>query len=203
MPGSAPPLRSAGLDDDVGVWSAIATSVWLVFVAELGDRSQLMAMALATRVSPWRVLIGISVAAAAVHVVSVGLGSIMGSVLSPRTVNIVGGLAFVAFGLWALRGDGAHEVDVSASVSFFSIAGLFFVAELGDKTMWTTTTLAARGSSFGVWLGSTVGMIAADGLAVFVGAKLGSRLSARGVRFASAAVFVLTGVVMIGAGIRR
>ena len=83
-----------------------------------------------------------------------------------------------------------------------SLAGAFFLAELGDKTMLATVTLAADNNWFGVWLGSTVGMVAADALAIVVGQQLGTRLPERTVKIGAAATFVVFGVWMIVDGFR-
>jgi putative Ca2+/H+ antiporter (TMEM165/GDT1 family) len=83
-----------------------------------------------------------------------------------------------------------------------TVATSFFVAELGDKTMLTTVAVASRYTSFvGVWLGSTVGMVAADGLAIMVGIILGKRLPEKAIRYGAAAIFLASGIYAIGQGV--
>jgi putative Ca2+/H+ antiporter (TMEM165/GDT1 family) len=84
---------------------------------------------------------------------------------------------------------------VAASVAFF-------LAELGDKTMLATITLATTEGALGTWAGSTVGMVAADALAIVVGRQLGARLPERAIRFGAAAAFVVFGAVLIFEGLR-
>jgi putative Ca2+/H+ antiporter (TMEM165/GDT1 family) len=84
----------------------------------------------------------------------------------------------------------------------FAAAGAFFLAELGDKTMLATITLATKEGVVGTWLGSTLGMVAADGLAIVVGQQLGRRLPERAIRYGAAASFVIFGVLLLVQGAR-
>jgi Ca2+/H+ antiporter, TMEM165/GDT1 family len=83
----------------------------VIFVAELGDKSQLMALTFATRFNVWPVLIGITIATAIVHLVSVGIGVGLGAALPTGWINLVAALAFVEFGFWTLRGDALTEEE--------------------------------------------------------------------------------------------
>jgi len=91
------------------MWSAFWLSFGVIFVAELGDKSQLMALAFATRYKVVPVLIGITVATAIVHLASVALGGVLGAALPTKPINFVAAVAFVIFGLWTLRGDELSE----------------------------------------------------------------------------------------------
>ncbi|MBO3746905.1 TMEM165/GDT1 family protein [Streptosporangiaceae bacterium NEAU-GS5] len=177
-------------------------SLAVVFVAELGDKSQLMAMTFATRFRPWPVLAGITVATAAVHLVSVGIGAGLGDVLPTTAISIVAGVAFLAFALWTLRGDTlSDEESKKASKStgsvLLAVTVAFFLSELGDKTMLATITLATQHGWFGTWIGSTVGMVAADALAIAVGGLLGRHLPERFIRYGAAAAFAVFGVILL------
>jgi Ca2+/H+ antiporter, TMEM165/GDT1 family len=181
---------------------ALAISFVVIFVAELGDKSQLMALTFATRFRALPVLIGITAATAVVHAVSVGVGYLLGAALPTFWISLVAAVAFVGFGLWTLRGDvlTASEQDKAETTSRSAVLAAsvaFFLAELGDKTMLATITLATQypgaGGVTGVWLGSTVGMIAADGLAILVGRALGRRLPSRAIRIGAATLFFVFG----------
>jgi len=87
------------------VWHAFWLSFGVIFVAELGDKSQLMALAFATRYKVMPVLIGITAATAIVHLSSVALGGVLGAALPTKPINFVAAIAFVIFGLCTLRGD--------------------------------------------------------------------------------------------------
>ena len=185
-----------------GFLAALALSFGVIFVAELGDKSQLMAMTFATRFKPLPVLIGITVATAVVHAVSVGIGYGLGASLPTGWIALVAGLAFLAFGAWTLRGDslsddekGKAEQTKRSAVVAVSVA--FFLAELGDKTMLATITLATQHGWFGTWLGSTLGMVAADALAILLGRFLGKRLPEKAIKYGAAALFAIFGVWLL------
>jgi putative Ca2+/H+ antiporter (TMEM165/GDT1 family) len=183
--------------------SAFLVSFGVIFVAELGDKSQLMALAFATRYRVVPVLIGITVATAVVHAVSVLVGAALGASIPTRPVTAVAGIAFLVFGAWTLRGDQLTDEDQgraatrSARSTVLTVAVVFFLAELGDKTMLATITLATREGLFGTWLGSTLGMVVADALAIVVGRILGSRLPERAIKWGAAASFFIFGIVLL------
>ncbi|MEO5723630.1 MAG: TMEM165/GDT1 family protein [Ilumatobacteraceae bacterium] len=181
-------------------------TLWLamgvIFVAELGDKSQLMALAFATRYKTLPILIGITIATGVVHAVSVVVGGLLSVNMPTRLITFVAGLAFLGFAAWTLRGDKLDEdekakVQLSRHSPIIAASLAFFLAELGDKTMLATITLAASHNLLWVWLGSTIGMVAADGLAIVVGKQLGARLPERTIRIAASLSFVVFGVLLI------
>ncbi|GIG65001.1 TMEM165/GDT1 family protein [Phytomonospora endophytica] len=179
--------------------TALLISFAVIFVAELGDKSQLMAMTFATRYRPWPVLIGITIATAVVHAVSVGVGYGLGAALPTGWINLVAAIAFLGFGAWTLKGDSLtdaerEKAEKSRGSAILAVSVAFFLAELGDKTMLATITLATTHGWFGTWLGSTIGMVAADALAILVGRWLGKRLPERVIKFGAAALFALFGI---------
>lgn len=185
---------------------SFGVSFGLIFVAELGDKSQLMAMTFATRYRARTILGAITAATAVVHLLSVAVGAVLGAALPTAAISVVAGIAFLGFAAWTIRGDELDDDDeararrTNRSV-FFTVAGAFFLSELGDKTMLATVTLATDYGWFGVWLGSTFGMVAADALAIVVGQQLGARLPDRVVKFGAATTFVIFGVWMIVDGL--
>lgn len=186
--------------------AALLLSFGVIFVAELGDKSQLMAMTFALRYKWWVVIGGITVATTVVHLVSVGVGHYLGAALPTNLISIVGGIAFVVFGLWTLRGDSLSDDEQNKAArvgtsAFLAVASAFFLAELGDKTMLATITLAADNDWVGVWIGSTVGMVAADALAIVVGAVLGKHLPERFIQVSAAILFFVFGVMLLLEGL--
>ena len=166
-----------------------------------------MALTFATRYRALPILIGITIATALVHAVSVLVGAVLGATLPTRAITLIAGLAFFGFAAWTLRGDTLDEEEAQraertshSAVVAASIA--FFLAELGDKTMLATITLATSENLLGVWAGSTVGMVTADALAIAIGQQLGSRLPERGVRIGASVVFVVFGVLLLIDAIR-
>ena len=187
---------------------AFLLSTAVIFVAELGDKSQLMAMTFATRYTVRQVLIGITVATAVVHLASVGIGQVVGSQFadSQWIISIVAGAAFLVFAAWTLRGDELTEDEAekarrSTGAAVVAVGVAFFLAELGDKTMLATITLATREGWLGTWIGSTVGMVAADALAIGVGAVLGRKLPERVIKIGAAVAFLVFGLVLIAQGL--
>jgi len=184
---------------------ATALAFGAVFVAEFGDKSQLLILAFATRY-PWRpVVIGLVMAATVIQGISVAIGTAVGTALPATVVAIISGIAFLAVAVWTLRGeDDEEEVPDSASHRrvagiglVLTVAGAFILGELGDKTMLATFALAATQGAVPTWIGSTAGEVAANLVAVVVGRQVGHRLSPRLVRIGSAALFAFAGLVIL------
>lgn len=181
---------------------AFWVSFGLVFVAELGDKSQLMALAFASRYRAWHVIVGVTVSTAVVHAVSVVLGSSVATTMPTSTIHLVAGLAFIGFAAWTLRGDELNDddrrrVQAGTRSAIVAVGLAFLLAELGDKTMLATITLATQYEGIGTWMGSTVGMVAADALAIVVGATVGTRLPERTLRWGAAALFTIFGALLL------
>lgn len=185
-----------------GFLVALVVSFGVIFVAELGDKSQLMALTFATRFRPLPVLVGITVATAVVHLVSVAVGYGLGAALPTEWIALFAGAAFLGFGAWTLRGDRLTDeerrtADRSGRPAVLLVGVAFLLAELGDKTMLATITLATQYGWFGTWVGSTLGMVAADALAILVGRLLGRKLPERTVRYGAAVLFAGCGLWLI------
>ncbi len=175
---------------------AFSLSLAMIFLAELGDKTQLVALTLASRYRAGVVLAGILAATLVVHVISVLLGGGLGEVLPQNWIALGAGVAFIGFGLWTLRGDSLEEGEgVRRGRSpFWIVTTTFFLAELGDKTMLSTVTLATSHAAIPVWLGSSLGMVVSDGLAIAVGRLLGTRLPERAVKSGAALIFFAFGL---------
>jgi putative Ca2+/H+ antiporter (TMEM165/GDT1 family) len=181
-----------------------AVAFAVVFIAELGDKTQLVAMSLAARYRTLTVLAGITIAYAITNGISVVVGGLLGAALPTTAISIAGAIAFFGFAIWTLRDDSGDEADgdddagqIGGRSVLFSIIGAMVLAELGDKTMLATATLAARESPLLTWAGATLGITASGALAVGVGSVLGDRLPRRTIRLAAAALFALFGVLLL------
>ena len=187
--------------------NAFVLSFGVILLAELGDKSQLMALAFASRYRASTVLVAVTIATLIVHAGSVLVGSAFALALPTAAIQVVAGIAFFGFAGWTLRGDALGEGDEDRARrtgrwALVTIGTAFFLAELGDKTMLATVTIAAQQSSFvPVWLGSTLGMVAADGIAIAAGAALGKRLPERAIAYLSAALFIISGVATVVAAL--
>jgi Ca2+/H+ antiporter, TMEM165/GDT1 family len=182
---------------------SLFAALGLVFLAELGDKTQLVAMGLGARHRLAPVMAGVALAYMATNLLSVVVGGVLGAALPTRAVGIGGGLIFLVFAAFTLRRkeDGEEDVEVRSGRVVMSVAGAMFVAELGDKTMLATAALAAQGNPVLVWIGATVGIILSGLVGVLVGRAVGARVPERAMRIGSAALFAVFGVALIVANL--
>lgn len=182
----------------------VVTAFAVVFLAELGDKTQLVALGLAARHRLAPVITGVVIAYLITTTASAALGGVVGDALPDRVVAIGGGLLFLGFAVVALMGDDGGDDDEAISpragtwlgvVSTVAVA--MVVAELGDKTMLATATMAARESAVAVWLGAGAGIVAAGMVGVIIGRTVGNRLPAATLRWITAGLFALFGVVLL------
>ena len=190
--------------------AAVAIAAGAVFLAEFGDKSQLLILAFATRYPAGPVIAGLVVGAAFIQGISVLVGAAIGAVLPGQLVAVVAGISFLAVAAWTLRDSGDDDADGHAADTrgrrlvgiglAATVAATFVVGELGDKTMLVTFGLAAGQGALATWIGSTIGEVSANLVAVVVGRQVGAHLSPRTVRLGSAALFAMGGaVVLVGA----
>ena len=193
---------------------SLLAAMGLVFIAELGDKTQLVALGFGARHRLGPVLIGVVCAYATTNLLSVIIGGVLGANLPTRAIGIGGGIMFLGFALWTLRGGGDEDelaedeesLDDTASRSsnasvIGSVAVAMFVAELGDKTMLATATLAAQGNPVLVWIGATIGIILSGTIGVLVGRAAGAKLPERATRIGSSVLFGVFGLVLLATNI--
>jgi putative Ca2+/H+ antiporter (TMEM165/GDT1 family) len=175
---------------------ALLTSTFLVALAEIGDKTQLLSFVLAARLrKPGAIIAGIFVATVANHALAGSLGVWLAQLADPRWLPWITGLAFIGFGLWTLHPDSLDEdPDTRRGGAFVTTTIAFFIAEMGDKTQFATIALGARFDALlPVVMGTTVGMMLANIPAVLIGEKLAHRLPLAAIRRIAAGVFILTG----------
>ncbi len=183
----------------------ILSSFFLVAISEMGDKTQLLAFSLAARYHrPWVVMGGILAATVLNHALASGVGVYVSEHVPPRLMAAVLAATFIVFGLWTLKPD---TLDQDAKPDrfgpFLTTAVLFFLAEMADKTQLATVALAARYQSIVlVTMGTTLGMLASDGLAVFVGERLAQRIPMKWIRVAAASVFIAFGAASAWTALR-
>jgi len=185
--------------------TAILVSLAVVFVAELGDKSQLITMTYSLRHRWWVVLSGVGIAAFMVHGLSVTIGHFLGLTLPERPIALAAAIAFLLFAVWTWReGRTADDEEVKVAEPrfvLFAVISSFVLAELGDKTMLATVALASDHNWAGVWIGATAGMVLADGVAIAVGALLHKRLPERFLHGLASVLFVLFGLWLLFDGV--
>ncbi len=175
---------------------AVLSSFALVAISEMGDKTQLLAFSLASRYRrPWPIMAGILAATLLNHSLASWVGSWVSTHVPPLWMALLLGATFIGFGLWTLRPDELDEQRRSDRFGpFLTTTVLFFLAEMADKTQLATVALAARYQSVVlVTAGTTMGMLASDGLAVFLGEKLAARVQMKWIRVAAATLFFAFG----------
>ena len=183
---------------------AVATALGVVFVAEFGDKSQVLLVAQAARARPWRVLAEATLAFAVLTALAVSVGALVARLVPQGAMAVASGALFVLFGALAVRearrGMEAHEEvrQMRYGVTF----ALVVAAEMGDKTQFATAALAAAsGQAFATGLGSWLAESASALLAVLAGSWLTSRLPTKAREYASAALFFAVGLATAGWGV--
>lgn len=184
---------------------AFLVSTGIVSLAEMGDKTQLLALVLAARFrKPWPIVAGILVATLANHALAGAAGAWVTTVLGPEVLRWVLGVSFLAMAAWMLVPDKLDDDEVAAAPRFgvFGTTVLaFFLAEMGDKTQIATVMLAARYDTyFWVVAGTTLGMMLANAPVVWLGERITRRVPIALVHRISAGIFAVLGVLALWGG---
>jgi len=177
--------------------TAFLTACAFVILAEMGDKTQLLAMAFAAKY-PWKtVMAGVFIATLANHFLAVVVGAYLNEFLPLHYIQIAAAASFILFGLWTIRGDTlGDEAEKSHYNPFWTVVIAFFLAEMGDKTQFATIALAAQFATIlPVWMGTTTGMMIADGLGIIVGIVLQKRIPEKTMKWIAAVIFIAFGVI--------
>ncbi|EQB86204.1 putative Ca2+/H+ antiporter (TMEM165/GDT1 family) [Clostridium punense] len=176
----------------------------LVVVAEMGDKTQLLAMAMASKYKVKHVMMGVLIATVLNHAMAVAVGSYLGNVIPMDIVKIVAAVSFLAFGLWTIRGDKLDDEE-EKKVKFgpiVTVAIAFFMAEMGDKTQLMTVSIAAENSSpILILLGTTAGMLVADGIGVVGGAWMCKHVPESYIKWIAGIIFMFFGTLTLYNGL--
>jgi len=177
--------------------TAFLLSMSFVVLAEMGDKTQLLAMAFATRYEATTVLWAVFWATLLNHLLAVVVGNYLTNFIPIQYIQIAAAVSFILFGLWTIRGDELNNEDKRFSFSpFWTVALAFFIAEMGDKTQLATIALAAKYQSvIPVWLGTTTGMVIADAIGIVIGIVIGKKIPERAVKWFAAIIFILFGLI--------
>lgn len=179
---------------DASLLSTLGVSTLAVAIAEIGDKTQLLALLLAARFRrPWPIIAGIFVATVLNHALAGWLGALIASHLTPEVLRWIVAGSFLAIGLWTLKPDTIDEDGESlpARGAFIATTIAFFLAEIGDKTQIATVVLAAKSPVlWPVVLGTTVGMLLANVPVVLLGSRFAARLPLKAARMSAAALFI-------------
>jgi Ca2+/H+ antiporter, TMEM165/GDT1 family len=179
---------------------AFLVAIASIAITEIGDRTQLLSLALAAHYrKPWPIIAGIFVATIANHTVAAAFGRWLGVLLTPRVLDMLVGLSMLVMALWVLHADTLRgNPRISNKGAFLATCVAFFLAEIGDKTQIATLALAAAYPNLvAVVAGSTAGMLIANVPAVFIGDALSGKLPIRAMNFVAAIVFGVLGAVFL------
>jgi putative Ca2+/H+ antiporter (TMEM165/GDT1 family) len=187
---------------------ALLVSTLVVAVSEIGDKTQLLSLLLATRFRrPWPIIAGILVATLVNHTIAGLVGAWVRGVVPPQYLRWLIAASFFAVALWALRPDKliGDEAQVRGRFGVFTITVVaFFLAEIGDKTQVATIMLAAQFHNLiAVVAGTTIGMLIADAPVVYFGSRVSSKIPLRAMRYVAAGLFALMGVLALFTGVLR
>ncbi len=172
--------------------TAFFTSLAIVVLAEMGDKTQLLAMSLAARFRWQTVMLGVLAATAANHLFAVSLGNYLTNIVPLQYIRILASASFIVFGLWTIRGDTLGDEDKGFNFGpFWTVTVAFFLAEMGDKTQLATVALAAEFNTvIPVWVGTTTGMMIADAVGIIAGIVLHKKIPEKHIKWIAALVFI-------------
>ena len=174
--------------------TVVLNSFLLVAVTEMGDKTQLLAFILASRFKkPWTIFAGIFVATVLNHVLAASAGVWISNAVNPQILKWILAFIFFAFAIWILIPDKAEDENSNPKWgAFVTTVVTFFLAEMGDKTQIATITLAAKYHSLlYVTIGTTIGMMVTDGLAVFFGDKMTKFIPMKWVHIGAAILYII------------
>lgn len=180
--------------------TSLIKALFLVVVAEMGDKTQLLAMAMAGKYKVKQVMAGVLVATILNHGLAVALGSYLSTSIPMNTVKIVAAISFLVFGLWTLRGDRIDDDDEKSSKfgPVITVAIAFFLAEMGDKTQLMTIAIAAQSSQpLFILTGTTIGMLIADSIGIIGGAWMCRHIPEKYIKWSAGIIFMLFGTITI------
>lgn len=180
--------------------SAILTLSAAIFTAELGDKTQLLIIGLASKEKISDIIIGTSLATILLNAMGVYLGVMISGFVRMEMINLAAGFFFLVFAYLSLCGeDKTENVKKVSGIAAVSIGAMFFAAELGDKTQLATMAFAASNPEMklGVFIGATIGMFLADGVGLVAGVMLGKKLPQRLFSYLAFAIFLVFGAVSI------
>ncbi len=179
---------------------AFINSFFLVFAGEMGDKTQLLALVLAARYrKPWLILGGVCVATLINHAMAAYAGAWFAEFFTEKTLLWILAITFLIFAVWILIPDKEEELNSAGHMGVFMTTVIaFFIAEMGDKTQFVTIALGARyANTMMVIVGTTVGMMGSNALAIFFGHKFLSRIPMKWVRLFTSLLFILFSVASV------
>ncbi|SDK76086.1 TMEM165/GDT1 family protein [Natronincola ferrireducens] len=179
---------------------------FFIFLAEMGDKTQILAMTFATKYPAKKVLLGVLFGSLANHALAVFIGFYLSKTISLTLIQLIAGCSFIIFGLWGLVEDTEEENKKSTNKygPILTVATAFFIGELGDKTQLTTIALASQATyPHFILIGTVLGMVLTSGIGIWIGSKIGKNIPEIAIKLASSGVFLLFGIMKLWETIPR
>ena len=191
------------------MWGILFQTFLVVFLAEMGDKSQFLMIAMSAEYRLREIIAGVVMSVCVLNLLAIAVGSVIGNLLPMAFISLVAGLVVLFFALSGLRGEDDGDEQVKrAGRAIPAIFGTYFLAELGDKTQLTALALAADGGDFSfpralaVFLGASLALIGADLLGLFAGYALGRHLPVEVFKWVSFLIFTACGTIRLLDGIQ-
>lgn len=168
----------------------------MILIAEMGDKTQILAMAFATKYRIKQIVIGVAIGSFLNHGLAIVLGSLLTRVIPMEALQLIAGLMFIGFAFWSLQAEEEEDEEINAKYGpILTVAMAFFIGELGDKTQLTALTLGASAKyPFFILLGTVTGMVLTSLLGIFIGAKLGHKIPELQLKLGAFGVFMFFGL---------
>jgi putative Ca2+/H+ antiporter (TMEM165/GDT1 family) len=174
--------------------AALLKTLLLIFIAELGDKTQLLVLSFASKYKPMVVFPAIVVSTMALYLLAIGIGSVIGNIIPMQYLQWIVSLAFIGFGIWTLveKDEDEEAKKIGKFGPFLTVALAFFLAEMGDKTQLAAISLTSEmpKEAIMIWAGAIIGMILADGLAILIGTILHKKLPHKAIKISAGIVFI-------------
>lgn len=175
--------------------AAFLKTLLLIFIAELGDKTQLLVLSFAAKYKPKVVFLAVITSTIVLYLLAIGIGSVIGNIIPMQYLRWIVSASFIGFGIWTLlekEEDDEEEKKIGKFGPFLTVALAFFLAEMGDKTQLAAVSLTSEmpNAALYIWGGAIIGMILADGLAIILGTMLHKRLPHKAIRISAGIVFI-------------
>jgi Ca2+/H+ antiporter, TMEM165/GDT1 family len=183
-----------------GMLNELLKAFFFIFMAEMGDKTQILAMTFATKYKVKKVLLGVLIGSALNHGLAIILGYYLSTVIPIKAIQLIAGISFIFFGLWSLKADDGEDEEGSKNNygAVVTVAMAFFIGELGDKTQLTAITLSTDAAyPVFILMGTVLGMIATSGMGIYLGSKIGEKIPEYAIKFISAGVFLFFGILKL------
>ncbi|MBI5555961.1 MAG: TMEM165/GDT1 family protein [Elusimicrobia bacterium] len=177
--------------------TAFLKTLFLIFIAELGDKTQLLVLSFAAKYKPKIVFLAVITSTIVLYLLAVAVGSVISNFIPMQYLRWIVSASFIGFGIWTLlekeeEEEEKKEKKIGKFGPFLTVALAFFLAEMGDKTQLAAISLTSEmpNAALYIWSGAIIGMILADGLAIILGTMLHKKLPHKAIKISAGIVFI-------------